>query len=148
MVAMAERRLGERLTTVIGDFLTVPLPRCDAITASLALHHITTARRKGAMYRRCFAALGRGGVLINADCCLASDARMQAADRASWLAHLHHHYSARQAAAFLRAWAREDVYFPLNDEIRLLRAAGFSVEIPWRRGSFAVIVGCKPRGLV
>ena len=40
-------------------------------------------------------------------------------------------------------WAKEDVYFRLEDEIELLRSAGFSVDVPWRRDSFAVVVGAK-----
>src|SRR5262245_33906037 len=35
MLDMARRRLKGRLTAVSGDFTCVPLPRCDAITASL-----------------------------------------------------------------------------------------------------------------
>jgi len=31
------------------------------------------------------------------------------------------------------SWADEDVYVPLAEEIRLLKRAGFDVDIPWRR---------------
>jgi tRNA (cmo5U34)-methyltransferase len=143
MLALARRRLGTRLTAVPGDFLSMPLPRCDAITASFALHHVPTRRRKAALYRRCFAALGRGGLLVNADCCLASHPRLQALDRAAWRAHLVRSYSRARADAFLRAWAKEDVYFRLDDEVDLLASAGFTVDVPWRRDGFAVVVGAK-----
>jgi hypothetical protein len=32
----------------------------------------------------------------------------------------------------------------LKDEVQLLRAAGFVVDVPWRRDGFAVIVAVKP----
>lgn len=41
------------------------------------------------------------------------------------------------------SWADEDVYVPLAEEIRLLKRAGFDVDIPWRRSPFAVIVGVR-----
>ena len=89
------------------------------------------------------AALRPGGLLVNADCCLASSGRLEAFNRDRWLAHLQRRYSRARASAFLRAWAREDVYFRLADEIRLMQAAGFTVDVPWRRDSFAVVVGTR-----
>jgi hypothetical protein len=68
---------------------------------------------------------------------------LQARDRAAWLAHLRRRYGGIRAAAYLRAWAEEDVYFRLEDEIELLRSAGFSVDVPWRRDAFAVVLGTK-----
>lgn len=143
MLALAEKRLGGRLTAVRADFLATPFPRCDAVTASLALHHVATPRRKATLYARCFAALRSGGLLINADCCLASSLRLQALDRSTWRAHLQRSYTRTRADGFLRAWAKEDAYFRLEDEVGLLRRAGFVVDVRWRRGSFAVVVGTK-----
>ena len=144
VVALARERLGRRLTTMEGDFLSARLPRCDAIVASFALHHVATRRRKARLYARCFRALRSGGLLVSADCSLASIARVRSLDRAAWRAHLERRYSARRANAYLRAWAKEDVYVRLDTEIALLRSAGFIVDVPWRQGSFAVIVGGKP----
>ena len=70
MMRVARRQLGRRVARVRlveGSFLDVPLPACDAIVASYALHHILTLRQKQAFYRRCHAALRPGGVLINGD---------------------------------------------------------------------------------
>jgi trans-aconitate methyltransferase len=144
ILAVAQRRLGRRLTTIHADFSRAALPRAGAITASLALHHVRTARLKAMLYRRAFAALDRGGVLVSADSCLASNARLQHADRTAWRAHLERSYTPRQTTAFLRAWAKDDVYFPLDEETAMLRRAGFDVDIPWRRGSFAVLVAVRP----
>jgi trans-aconitate methyltransferase len=143
MLAFARKRLGRRLAAVASDFERVAVPRCDAIVASLALHHVRTPKAKAALYRRCFGALARHGAIVIADCCLASSPAQQQRDRGVWREHLERSYTAREASSYLRAWAREDVYLPLADEIDLLRRAGFIVDVPWRRGCFAVIAGTK-----
>jgi tRNA (cmo5U34)-methyltransferase len=144
MLDLARRRLGDRLEAVSGDFQTARLPRCDAVTASFALHHVRTRRRKALLYSRCFKALRPGGHLVSADCCLASNARLQARDRQAWHAHLARRYGRAAATKFLATWAKEDAYFRLADEITLMKVAGFAVDVPWRRQSFAVVVGTKP----
>lgn len=140
MLKMAERRLRGRIATIEHDFEKAAIPSCDVITASFALHHIGTWRRKAAMYGRCFAALRPRGALVIADCFLASTDRLRAAHKASWLAHLQKTYTRKKAEGFLRAWAKEDVYFTLERESELLAEAGFEVDVVWRKDSFAVLV--------
>ena len=143
MLDAARQRIGPRFTPVQGSFETVDLPACGAVIASLALHHIPTSARRLRLFRRIHAALGRCGALIIADCYLAADARIQAGDRAAWLAYLQETYPAREAKAYLRAWAKDDSYARLPDEIRLLERAGFSIDIVGRRQSFAVLAASK-----
>jgi tRNA (cmo5U34)-methyltransferase len=143
MLGLARRRLPGRVRTITGSFLSTELPRCDAIVASLALHHVRTPHLKRALYRRCADALRPGGLLVNADCCLARTAAVRARQRAAWRRHLLRTYSAAEADGFLRAWAREDTYFAVDDEITMLRAAGFTTDVRWRRNSFVVIVGVR-----
>jgi len=149
MLNVARRRLGGRLTTIHGDFERVfarsvaAVPMVDAATASFALHHVRTRARKAALYRRIRARLRRGGLLVSADCYPASDRRVRDSDREAWLAHLQTSYSRRQANAFFRMWARDDVHFSLEEELQMLRAAGFKTEIRWRVESFAVVVALK-----
>ena len=143
MLTAARKRLGRRLTGLRGNFETVDLPACDAVTASLALHHIPTAARRLRLFRRVHQALRPDGVLVIADCYLASDPRIQTDDRREWLTHLERTYTARESRAYLRAWAKEDFYARLTDELRLLDRAEFAVDIAWRRGSFAVIAATK-----
>ena len=143
ILALARKRLGARGSTIAGNFLATPLPRCDAITASYSLHHIRTRRQKGAFYRRCRAALRPGGLMIIADCSPASDARLVARGRRAWRAHLERSYSRARSEGYLRAWAKEDFYVPLEIELDLLKRAGFAPDVTWRRASFAVIVARK-----
>jgi tRNA (cmo5U34)-methyltransferase len=149
MLDVAVRRLRGRLTPVAVDFRSATSARpalegpFEAVTASFALHHVRTKRQKAALYCRCFAALRRRGVLVNADCSLASSPALQRVDRAFWRAHLERSYPRARAERFLQAWAREDVYFTLDDEVRWMEEAGFDVDLVWRRHSFAVLVGVK-----
>jgi tRNA (cmo5U34)-methyltransferase len=141
MLAAARRRLGRRLRSVVhGSFETVELPPCDAIVASLSLHHVPTRERRLALFNRLHAALRPGGVLISADCYPEANARLAAADRATWITHLELSYAPSVARQYLRTWAKEDHYALLIDELDALRRAGFSVNIPSRRGTFAVLV--------
>jgi len=143
MLDAARQRLGRRLHPLHGSFEVADLPVCDAVTASLALHHVPTAARRLRLFRRIFRALRPGGVLISADCYLASTPALRTAERRAWLAHLERSYSARESAAYLRIWAKGDHYARLTDEIATLKRAGFSVDIAWRHGSFAVLAGTK-----
>jgi ubiquinone/menaquinone biosynthesis C-methylase UbiE len=141
MLKMAERRLPRRRSTLIhGDFVTATLPPADAVTASLALHHIERRRTKIALYRRIRSALGRGGVLVSADYQPPAHQALAAAGRVAWRDHLAATYGRRQAEGFLRAWAHEDFYMPLDIEVSLMGAAGLSPDVAWRRDAFAVIV--------
>lgn len=143
MLALATERIGKKLQTIEENFERVRIPQCDIISASFALHHIPTGRRKGALYGRCFDALRGGGMLVSADCFLAMDRRLQQRNRQAWLDHLKGRYTAKKAEGFLKTWAKEDCYFTLEREIELLQDAGFATEVTWRKDSFAVLVGLK-----
>lgn len=143
MLAVAKRRLKGRIDTVEDNFERARIPRCDVVSASFSLHHIDAGRKKGALYKRCFAALRDRGIFVSADCFLASDGQLRRRHRQAWLDHLQKKYTRKKAEQFLRTWAKEDVYFSLERELELLKDAGFSAEVTWRRDSFAVLVGLK-----
>ena len=143
MLEAAQRRLHGRIQVIHDNFERARIPRCDVVSASFALHHIATGRRKGALYRRCFASLRDGGMFVSADCFLASTTELQKHHREAWLQHLQKKYTRRKAENFLRTWAKEDVYFTLDRELELLKDAGFSTEVTWRKDCFAVVVGLK-----
>jgi ubiquinone/menaquinone biosynthesis C-methylase UbiE len=141
ILALAARRLGDRGTFVAGTFLRTPLPACDAVVASFALHHVRTRTAKSTLYRRIRAALRGRGRLISVDAQPARDAAIRRSQRAAWLDHLQRAYNPKEAAALLAAWATEDVYVPLEAEIELMTRAGFAVDVLWRKGVFAVLLG-------
>jgi len=141
MLAMAHKRMRGRLFTQVGNFEREPIPNCDIVSASFALHHIRTGARKLALYKKARKALSRGGMIVSADCFLASAAALRHDDRQKWLSHLERTYSKAKAGAFLRAWAKEDVYFSLEQELGWLEAAGFRPDVVFRRDSFATVVG-------
>jgi SAM-dependent methyltransferase len=142
ILAMAEQRLarlGAMASFVQSSFLDVALPSCNAIVASLALHHVRTVDRKRQLYRDCHAAIGANGLLVSADCCPSSDPALGALERATWRAHLRTTYSDQETDGYFAAWAQEDVYVPLSHELALLRDADFAPEVVWRQGPFAVV---------
>lgn len=141
ILTAAARRLRDRATFITGTFLRTPLPAADAVVAAYALHHVRTRGAKRALYRRIHRSLRRGGIFLSVDCQPASDAAVRRAQRDDWLAHLRRSYSPSKAVAILDAWAGEDVYVPLDAEIALMRGADFRVEVLWRRGMFAVLMG-------
>jgi SAM-dependent methyltransferase len=139
---MARGRLGAHgavASFVQGSFLDIALPPCDAIVASLALHHVRTLDRKRQLFRDCRDALPAGGMLVSSDCHPSADASLAAMERAGWREHLRLTYSDAEADRYLAAWAEEDVYVPLPQELELLRETGFMPEVIWRQGAFAVI---------
>jgi tRNA (cmo5U34)-methyltransferase len=141
MLAAARRRLKASAPKLLaGDFERVSFGRVDAIVASLALHHVATRARKRRLFARAHRALTRGGVLIEADCLPAATPVVARTQRAAWRAHMEQTYGRARTARYLRAWLKDDVYMPLEVELGLLRDSGFTAEVLWRRGPFAVIV--------
>jgi len=144
---LARRRLsrqpGNALNLIHGSFLEASFIRCDAMVATLALHHIGAAKDKQAFYGKCFRALRRGGIFVNGDCFLSGHSALSEFYREIWQIHLRRFYSSRQASNFFAAWAKEDTYFSLQQEVAMLTGAGFEVEVVWRRPPFAVLMGLR-----
>lgn len=136
---LARRRLGPGATLLCGSFLRTPLPRCDAVVASFALHHIRTRQAKARFYRRVHAALRPRGIFMTVDCHPAASPELAREQMQAWAGHLRKSYSKSEAVKLLKAWSHEDVYTPLATEVELMQQSGFEVEIVWRRGAFAVI---------
>lgn len=139
----AARRLGSRATLVCSTFSRASLPACDAIVASFSLHHLRTRTAKSSLYRRIHGALRRRGMFVNVDCNPAANPDLAREQRQVWKMHLQHSYPPAKAEEFLAAWSSEDVYVPLDAEIKLLERNGFRVEMLWRKGAFAVLMGIR-----
>jgi ubiquinone/menaquinone biosynthesis C-methylase UbiE len=142
----ARRRLRGRASFLVGSFLRVPLPPCDSVVASFALHHVRTRAAKASLYRRIRKALTRHGTFISVDCNPASDRTLARDQRDAWSAHLRRAYGSREAENLLAAWGKEDVYVSLDDERELLERAGLKSEVVWRKGAFAVIAAVSASG--
>jgi tRNA (cmo5U34)-methyltransferase len=147
MLAQAEARLarfGTRARFRHGRF-DDPLPRCRAMMASLALHHVPTLERKAALYRRIAAALEPGGVLVNADVMMPADPAAAAARYQQWADHLVRSGMSREEA-FRRfaEWAGEDFYFPVEAELAALAGAGLEAACVWESVPGAVLAARRP----
>ena len=134
---------GDRVRFTLQAF-EKPFPPCDAIVASLALHHIPTLDAKRALYRRAFEALRSGGVLVNADCVMPLDSTRRSALYGTWADHMvAHGIEEARAWRHFEEWAEEDTYLSLEQELEAVRAAGFVATCVWKEGPMAVVVGVR-----
>jgi ubiquinone/menaquinone biosynthesis C-methylase UbiE len=145
ILTVARRRLGPRASFITRSFLRAPLPQAEAVVASFALHHVRTRGAKSTLYGRIRRALTPDGTFVGVDCYPASKRTLAREQHAAWSAHLRRTYTANRAAALLAAWAKEDVYVPLEAELAMLARNGFGVEIAWRKGAFAVLAAFPRR---
>lgn len=129
MLARLREKHGEhRLTLVAGDYRTVPLPACafDAAVAFETLHHFTP-ETKLTIFRRIFAALRPGGVLLEGDYVAESD-EMESG--------LFEELARRRARQQVSAdtLVHFDTPLTLPHELALLHQAGFETEVLGCRG--------------
>jgi len=117
-----------------------PLPRCHAIVASLALHHVATHPEKRKLYAAILDALEPGGLVVVADALVYAEG----AERVRMVEDLYAHMqgngiSRSDAEAHFAQWGEEDFYVSLPDELGLMAAAGFAhPDCFWRDGVIAV----------
>ncbi|MEJ2203925.1 MAG: class I SAM-dependent methyltransferase [Gemmatimonadota bacterium] len=134
-------RFGDRARFTVGSF-DEPLSPCDAVMASLALHHVPTLEAKAGLFGRAHQALRPGGVLVNADVTMPAIGPGRDDAYQAWADHLVSGGMSRQEAFdHFAAWSSEDTYFPMEAELEALGAAGFESSCPWRRGVSTVVVG-------
>ena len=114
--------------------------------ASLALHHVHDLGAKTDLYRAIHAALAPGGVFVNLDAAITEGPRLSALVFKRWAARMAEHgITDAEARGHFRAWANEDRYFPLDEELAALRQAGFAeVECFWRSGASAICCALRP----
>ncbi len=116
------------------------LPRCHAVVASLALHHVDTHDEKRELYRAILTALEPGGLVVVGDFLVHPDGPERKRIYEDWYAHMERSGISRtEAEAHFAAWAQEDFYVSLPDELALIADAGFPhPECFWRDGGIAV----------
>ena len=147
MLAQASTRLAgfkERVRVREASFLD-PLPSCDGVAASLALHHVHVLEDKRALFGRIHDALRPGGVFVNADATMPADPEEQRGVYDAWADFMESRGIERaQAFRHFEEWADEDTYFPLEEEMAAMDAVGLDAECVWREGPIAVVVARKP----
>ena len=137
-------RFGDRARPMLKSY-DDPFESCDAFSASLSLHHISTLEGKADLFRRAFAALRPGGVLVNGDINMPADPDEAQPLYGFWAEHqVANGISEDQAWAHFDVWAGEDTYLPLADELSALRAVGFEAARVWNAGPVGVVVARKP----
>ena len=116
------------------------LPRCNAVVASLALHHVATHPEKRELYRNILTALEPAGLVVVADALVHPDGPERRRMIEDLYAHMERNgISAEEAETHLAQWAEEDFYVSLPDEMALIAGAGFSrPDCFWRDGLIAV----------
>jgi len=138
------RPFGDRAGFVVASF-DDPFAPCDAIMASLSLHHIPTLSAKAELFCRAFRALRPGGVFVNADVTVPEDSPGREAAFRGWADHLvANGISEEEAWQHFDDWAEEDTYFPVEVELEALAAEGFEARTAWRCGVSTVLVGRRP----
>ena len=146
MLAQARERLAPfaaRVQYTVRAFQG-PLPTCDAVAASLALHHVPTLAEKRTIFGAIHAALHPGGVFVNADATMPADPSVRQAEYETWAAHLVSCGIAEERAwSHFEEWADEDTYFPVEDELAALTDAGFDAACLWRVVPVTVIKAAK-----
>ena len=121
-----------------------PLPECDAVAASLALHHVPGVAEKAQLYERIHAALAPGGVLVNADVTMPAHEPRRSEQYAVWAAHLVAcGIEENRAYEHFGEWAGEDTYFPLETELEAMTRAGFEARCVWSDTPNTLLVGRK-----
>ena len=133
-----------QLDFVAGNFHD-PLPRCDAVVASLSLHHVRELSEKTRVYRNVYDALPAGGLFLLLDASVSAHPTLSSAVMDRWAHWMGEHgiddATARQHFA---SWSKEEHYQSLADELQALIAAGFAQpECFFRRGAVAVYGGLR-----
>jgi tRNA (cmo5U34)-methyltransferase len=138
------RSFGNRVSGVCRSFAD-GLPRCDAVVACIALHHVMDLEAKRAIYANIHRALRKGGIFANADCTMSASAVIRGACFAIWTQFMRDNgLSDAEVRRNYESWAREDYYPPIETELGLLKDAGFAEpDCFWRSAPFAVFGGVR-----
>lgn len=140
LARLREKHPERKLTLTVGDYLTVPLAPCafDVAVAFETLHHFPPETKLG-LFRRIFAALRPGGMLLEGDYIAESD-EMET--------YLFQELARRRARQHVPegTFVHFDTPLTLAHELSLLSQAGFTAEVLGYRGedNTPVIRAIKP----
>ena len=121
------------------------LPRCNAVVATLALHHVPDHDDKRDLYAAIRAALEPGGLVVVGDMLIHPHGPERRGMLRDWYAHMAEHgITEEEADGHFAQWAAEDHYVALVEELQLIGAAGFpNPDCFWRDGGLAVYGGFR-----
>jgi len=113
---------------------------CNAVVASLALHHLADPHQKRALYARIREALEPGGLLVIGDATVHAEGRERDRLFEEWSQGMQRAgISADEARGHFEQWAKEDFYRPLSAELADLAEVGFErPDCFWKRGVITV----------
>lgn len=128
LARLREKHPERKLTLTVGDYLTVPLAPCafDVAVAFETLHHFPPETKLG-LFRRIFAVLRPGGMLLEGDYIAESD-EMET--------YLFQELARRRARQHVPegTFVHFDTPLTLAHELSLLSQAGFTAEVLGYRG--------------
>ena len=147
MLAVARERLqrfGTRIRLRERSF-TEKLEECNAVIATLSLHHLSTLNQKRAVYSNIYEALSKPAVFLNGDCTMDLTEPARSIILRYWLKFMvAHGISEADARKHFSEWDKEDTYYQISDELTALAQAGFPrPEVYWKEGPITVYGGMK-----
>jgi tRNA (cmo5U34)-methyltransferase len=134
----------KRIKFTLGSFFEA-LSSCDAIVASLSLHHVPGMKEKAKVYANIHKALRPGGLFLCLDASVAADSRISEHTFKQWTNHMLSHGITEEAARdHFDTWKKEEYYFSLHEELNSLAQVGFNKpECFWRKGPMVIYGALK-----
>jgi len=130
---------GHRPEIVVADMTgSLPAGRFDAVISALAIHHLEDSEKR-ALFDNLAGRLPPGAPFVNAEQIRQPTAPAEAAADREWEEEARNLGSGDDEIAAARARMAHDKCATLAEHETWLEAAGFSVDVPWAAGRFAVI---------
>jgi tRNA (cmo5U34)-methyltransferase len=144
MLEVAARRLaGTTAEFVVADLLDLPAGPYDAIVSALAIHHLDDAGKRE-LYRRVYAALGPGGIFVNAEQVAGPTPALNARYHQVWLAGCVEAGASAEDLAAAAVRMAYDQPSTVDEQCAWLREAGFTdVDCFAKHWRFAVLGGTR-----
>ena len=146
MLEMAKKRFAGRDNVhyeILDYAQALPEVQADVIISALSIHHLENADKEQ-LFRRLYAQLPAGGVLVNYDQFCASSAALSQWYDAYWEKQLEQSGLTERDLKRWRQRRELDRECSVDDELALLRDGGFrQVECVYANQKFAVIVAVK-----
>jgi tRNA (cmo5U34)-methyltransferase len=147
MIETARARLagfGERMRYRLADYDTAPLGGpVEAVVSALSSHHLEHEAKRH-LFRAIHAALGPGGVFINADQSLGATPEVETDYQRRWESDMRAAGVDEEEFTAALERARLDRSATFADQLSWLREAGFAdADIAWKRHRFTVFCARK-----